>query len=157
MSCIRLLTDCRDFILQSDDLIKPAGFDLIRHIVFHLPRGLCAGPFRVFKHIGKVESCLTHEAEGLLMLFLSLATETCDDISGKRTSWQNPVNGSNSAKVPLTCIFPVHTLQHAAAAALHRKVNVPADIVVTSHDLKHIVRQILWVGGGIADAQLRVH
>ena len=60
----------------------------------------------------------------------------------------------DAVQIPLAGIFAVHQFQHLVAAALHRQVDVVADVVVAGHRVDDGVAQVLGIAGGEAHAHL---
>ena len=50
--------------------------------------------------------------------------------------------GRYAVQIPLAGVLPVHGLQHAVAAALHRQMDMARDVRVFGHHLKGLVAHV---------------
>ena len=143
--------------LPVDDLLQPPALHVLRHIVGVLPGGQGAGAFAVLEHVGHVVADLVHQAQRVGMVFLRFPAEPGDQVGADGRPGQDAADGGDAVQVPGAVVAAVHALQHAAAAALHRQVDVLADVRVRGHHLQHLVGHVLRVAGAEAHAQQGIH
>lgn len=67
-------------------------------------------------------------------------------------SGDDAADGADAVKIPLAGVFAVHEFEDAVGAALHRQVDVVADVGLFGNHVKRVVAHVLGVRGGKADA-----
>ena len=69
------------------------------------------------------------------------------DIGTQTAVGQDTADGGHTIHIPCTRVFTVHQFQNPVTAALHRKMDVAADIGVIRDDLKGLITHVLGMGG----------
>ena len=144
-------------VLQGDNLIKPAVLHIGRYVVLH--GAVCKGArtVRICEHEGPVETHFLHEAEGFPVVFLRFRAEARNYVCGEAAVRHYAADLGHALQVPFPVVLPPHELQHPGAAALHRQVDVLADVVVGGHGFNYLVADVLGVGGGKTHPQVRAY
>ena len=138
----------RQFVLQSNHAVEAIYFHFFAHIVGQMLGGKSAGAFAVFKHKRRVESHFAHQREGFLEIFFRFVVKSGKHVAGDAAVGHGFANFRNAVEIPFAGVFPVHEFEHLVAAALHRQVNVVANIGVRCHGGNNFVGQIFRVAGG---------
>ena len=79
------------------------------------------------------------------MVFLGLGMVTHKDVGRQATIGDDATNDCHTVKIPLTGVLAVHQLQDTVRTALHRQVDMLADIGYLGNDTQRLIAHILGV------------
>ena len=88
------------------------------------------------------------------MVFFGLAREARDHVLAYSAARNNSANAVHERQVLLAVVAPIHGLENARRTALHRQVNVLANVGVGRDGLQHVVLHVLRIAGREADSHL---
>ena len=115
-------------------------------------RRIGAGTLGILEHEGRVVTNGAHQGQRLLVIFFSFAMIAHEHIGRNAAIGNDAANGIDAIHVPFNGVFAVHQLQYLIAAALHRQVNVLANIRLFSNHAQRIVAHVLRMRRGKANA-----
>src|SRR5574344_60416 len=79
---------------------------------------------------------------------------THKNVGRKSTVWNDATDSSHSLQIPSTGVFPVHQLQDAVTATLHRQMNMTTDVRMGCNHMERVVTHILRMGSGETNAHV---
>ncbi len=80
------------------------------------------------------------------MVFERLAAEAAENIGRESAVGQYALDGSDAVQVPCPVVLAVHLLEYTARTALHRQMQVVADVGVCGHGEQYLVGHVFGVG-----------
>ena len=139
--------------LHLQQLAEPPALLLLGNRVGHFRR-LCSLARAVDEREQRIVLHLADKAERLLEVLVRLAGEADDDVGGQRYVRDMLLRVVYQLQVVLPGVAAVHQLQYTAAAALHRKVEVPRYLFALGDGVDELVSSVLRVAGHVAYLEL---
>ena len=153
---LRLLSFPRGGPERVDDLGEPALLDVLWHVVIQVTRRGGPVALRVGEHERLLVPNLLHQAHRVLVVLLSFAAETRDDVGGDGAAGDDILDPIDEGEVRLPGVAAGHALEVGGGAALRGHVQAVAHVGSPGDHLEDLVGEILGVGRGEPDAHLGV-
>ena len=153
---LRLLSFPRGGPERVDDLGEPALLDVLWHVVIQVTRRGGPVALRVGEHERLLVPNLLHQAHRVLVVLLSFAAETRDDVGGDGAAGDDLLDPIDEGEVRLPGVAAGHALEVGGGAALRGHVQAVAHVGSPGDHLEDLVGEILGVGRGEPDAHLGV-
>mmetsp|Transcript_6732 Transcript_6732/g.9854 ORF Transcript_6732/g.9854 Transcript_6732/m.9854 type:complete len:209 (-) Transcript_6732:987-1613(-) len=138
-----------------NDLTQPPALDVFLYIVHHLPMCVSFIPHAIRKHKCLIKDNVLHKRNRITMFVLSLTAKSADKIRRYRHFWNKSFDQINQIQIRLSTITASHALQYAARPALHRHVQLIANVISLGHEMEQLTRVILRMWRCEAYPQLR--
>ena len=145
-----------DLVLHLEQAAHPVGLFLAGGRVGHLC-GFRAGALGVDEGKQLHIADLLDQIQRLLEIFLRLTGEADDDIAREGDAGHGLAGVLDQLHVVLDGVVSVHLLEQPIRAALHRKVQVSADLGLRRDGVDQLVAGVLRVAGHEADVVVARH
>src|SRR4029077_1285520 len=118
-----LINAARRFVYDLEQMVIAALFDPFVDLIRHSSRR-CIAPGRVTEYEGIIEFDFFDQSAGLIEIIFRFARESDDDVSREGDSLSRIADLSDKIGIFFGGISPVHRLQNAVRARLHRQMEV---------------------------------
>ena len=145
----------RNLGLQGNELVQAPYLLFLGHVVGQMLGSIGTGTLGVFEHEGRVETHLAHQRERLLEVVFGLIAIAHKHIGGQSAAWNDAADSLHLTKVVFAGVFAVHQVQRVVAAALHREVDVLAQVGLLGNGVQDVLGHILGIRGGEPHPHLR--